>query len=113
MMMFSKTAVASFALVALAGVTAVMAADESRKGDRFVPRNDDFRASAERSASQGSSPECCPADINCDGIVNGGDLGLLIADWGQLGGPADINGDGLVNGADLGLLIAAWGDCTG
>ena len=112
-MMTKKSAVASIALVALTGVTAVMAANESRKGDRFVPRNDDFRASAQRAASQGSSPECCPADINCDGIVNGGDLGLLIADWGQLGGPADINGDGLVNGADLGLLIAAWGDCTG
>ena len=52
-MMISKTAVASFALVALAGVTAVMAADEARKGDRFVPRNDDFRASAQRAASQG------------------------------------------------------------
>ena len=25
----------------------------------------------------------------------------------------DINNDGNVNGADLGLLIAAWGECTG
>ena len=108
-MMISKTAVASFALVALAGVTAVMAADEARKGDRFVPRNDDFRASAQRAASQGSSPECCPADINCDGIINGGDLGLLIADWGPCTGcAADLNDDGVVSSADLGLLIAAW-----
>ncbi len=50
-----------------------------------------------------------PADLNDDGLVNGADLGLMLADWGSCGGcGADLNGDGLVNGADLGLLLADW-----
>lgn len=108
-----KNLLAPIALMTLAAATAVMAADEGRKGDRFVPRNDDFRASAQRAASSGSSPDCCPGDVNCDGIVNGADLGLMIAAWGTDDPAADITGDGLVNGADLGLLIAAWGPCSG
>ena len=58
-------------------------------------------------------PQCQPADLDCNGAVNGADLGLLIGHWGACppGGPCvgDINGDGQVNGADLGLLIGAWG----
>jgi hypothetical protein len=49
-----------------------------------------------------------PGDINNDGLVNGTDLGLFLAMWGNLGGPADFNGDGEVTGADLGILIANW-----
>ena len=109
----SKICVASCALVAVAAVSAVMAADGNRKGDRFVPRNDDFRASAQRAASQGSSPDCCPGDLNCDGLVNGADLGLMISAWGTNDPDADLNGSGLVDGGDLGLLIAAWGPCSG
>jgi hypothetical protein len=54
----------------------------------------------------------CPADLNGDGIVNGGDLGLLLAAWGTADEIADIDGSGDVNGADLGLLLAAWGACA-
>jgi hypothetical protein len=50
---------------------------------------------------------CAPADLNCDGVVDGADLGLLLAAWGT-SGPGDLNGDGTVDGADLGLLLAAW-----
>ena len=51
-----------------------------------------------------------PADLNGDGVVNGADVGLLLAEWGPCSGcPADLNGDGLVNGADFGLLLATWG----
>lgn len=50
-----------------------------------------------------------PGDLNGDGIVNGGDLGLLLGSWGPCRGcPADLNGDGLVNGADIGLLLGFW-----
>ena len=60
-----------------------------------------------------------PADINGDGVVNGLDLGILLANWsippgspgcgGASGGcPADLNGDGLVDGLDLGILLASW-----
>jgi hypothetical protein len=108
-----KTAsVFAILLFVLVSAVAASAADE-RRNDRFVPRNDDYRASGERAASQGSSPDCCPADLNCDGVVNGADLGILLGDWGQKGVPGDITGDGPVNGADLGILLGAWGPCTG
>jgi hypothetical protein len=51
-----------------------------------------------------------PGDLNGDGIVNGADMGLLLASWGACSGcDADLNGDGLVNGGDLGLLLSYWG----
>jgi enterochelin esterase-like enzyme len=53
-----------------------------------------------------------PADVNCSGMVDGADLGLVLGAWGPGHGPADINGDAVVDGADLGLLVAAWGSAT-
>lgn len=47
-------------------------------------------------------------DLNGDGAVNGADLGILLASWGQAGA-SDLNGDGTTNGADLGVLLANWG----
>lgn len=57
-------------------------------------------------------PKPCPADLNGDGVVDGGDLGVMLAAWGGRG-PADLTGDGVVDGADLGVLLAAWGACPG
>ncbi|MFM9180163.1 MAG: hypothetical protein ACKOV8_02745, partial [Phycisphaerales bacterium] len=54
------------------------------------------------------TPGCVAADLNCDGAVNGDDLGRLLAQWGTAGS-ADLNGDGTVNGDDLGRLLGAWG----
>ncbi len=49
-------------------------------------------------------------DLNCDGVVDGADLGVLLSAWGSvLGHAADLNGDGVVDGADLGLLLGNWG----
>lgn len=54
----------------------------------------------------------CPGDLNADGLINGADLGLMLAAWGSCKGcDADLNGDGEVDGADLGILLAAWGSC--
>jgi hypothetical protein len=70
-------------------------------------------------------PDCCEEGIPCSacyaydlnptGIVDGADLGALLAFWGPVSPAfprADINRDGNVNGADLGLLLANWGPCT-
>lgn len=70
-------------------------------------------------------PTCIPADLNCDGLVNGLDLALLLGDWGacppsppSFGGgrgaggegcPADFDASGFVNGLDLAILLGAWG----
>ena len=48
-------------------------------------------------------------DLNGDGVVDGGDLGLLLAGWGSRDPALDLDGDGNVGGGDLGLLLAAWG----
>lgn len=53
-------------------------------------------------------PTCGTGDLNCDGTVNGADLGALLGQWGGAGS-ADLNGDGIVNGADIGLLLGHWG----
>jgi len=47
-------------------------------------------------------------DINLDGRVDGGDLGLLLAAWGTATAAADIDQSGTVDGADLGVLLGAW-----
>jgi hypothetical protein len=53
---------------------------------------------------------CVDADLDCDGSVNGLDLGALLGAWGTCDGcPADLDGDGAVNGLDLGALLGAWG----
>lgn len=60
-----------------------------------------------------SGPPPCIGDFNGDGVVNGADLGELLAAWGPVpeGSPVDLNGDGVVDGADLGTVLAAWGNC--
>jgi hypothetical protein len=58
-----------------------------------------------------SGPRCdVTPDFNADGLVDGGDLGVLLANWGKTGTatPGDLNGDAMVDGADLGILLAAW-----
>jgi hypothetical protein len=54
-----------------------------------------------------------PADLNCDGVVDGADLLILLSNWGECAEPencpGDITGDGVVDGADLLALLSDWG----
>ena len=48
-----------------------------------------------------------PGDVNWDGIVNVGDLGIMAAHWCKTGArwaDGDVNGDGTVNVGDLGII---------
>ena len=58
---------------------------------------------------------CCVGDIYENHIVDGGDLGVLLSEWGIVTPTthSDLNRDGFVNGADLGMLLANWGPCGG
>lgn len=56
-------------------------------------------------------PPPCDADFNDDGVVNGADLGVLIAWFGSSGYPGDLDQNGTIDGADLGLFLGQWGDC--
>ena len=54
----------------------------------------------------------CPADLNNDGLVDGGDIGLLLGNWGCTGScQGDIDGNGVLDGADLGLILGSWSYC--
>lgn len=46
-------------------------------------------------------------DLDGDGRIDGIDLGLMIANWGNPG-RGDLDGDGSVSGTDLGQLLAGW-----
>jgi hypothetical protein len=48
-------------------------------------------------------------DANCDGLVNVGDLLVVIGNWGSANPAADINHDGRVDVSDLLMVIANWG----
>ncbi len=47
-------------------------------------------------------------DLNGDGVVNAGDLSILLAEWGSIGSTADLDADGVVGAGDLAILLAAW-----
>lgn len=52
------------------------------------------------------------ADLDGDGMVDGVDLGMLLAQWGACPRCAsDFNGDGLVNCVDEEYLVGNWGEC--
>jgi hypothetical protein len=58
------------------------------------------------------SLRACIGDLDCDNMVSGSDITLLIANWGPCAHcREDINADGLVDSADLLLLLNNWGDC--
>ena len=55
-----------------------------------------------------------PADLDADGDVDGIDLALLLAGWGNCpidsicGCPTDLDCSGNTDGIDLAMLLAAW-----
>ena len=58
----------------------------------------------------------CAADLTGNGIVDGADLGTVLAYWGPRSQDptsiaSDLSGDALIDGADLGVLLANWGPC--
>jgi hypothetical protein len=53
----------------------------------------------------------CVADLNLNKVVDGADLGIMLAVWGNQPSIGDLNQDGLTDGADLGIMLAAWGPC--
>ena len=80
-----------------------------------IPDADDGGGDQEPDGEVPSDDVPCPGDLNGDRKVNGGDLGLLLAMWGQCAPgapcPADLNGDNRVDGGDLGLMLGAFGSC--
>ncbi|MCH2162373.1 MAG: hypothetical protein MK085_10935, partial [Phycisphaerales bacterium] len=80
-----------------------------------IPDACDIADGTELDANDNGVPDTCDlllGDLNLDGCIDGGDLGLLIAFWGFTNPPiGDLNQDGFINGADLGLLLFYWAPC--
>jgi formylglycine-generating enzyme required for sulfatase activity len=58
----------------------------------------------------------CVGDVAVDARVDGGDLGVLLANWGPVTSTAlsracDFDSNSQIDGADLGALLANWGAC--
>lgn len=54
--------------------------------------------------------EPCLGDFNGDGVINAGDLSILLGDFGCTGDcVADLNGDGQVNTEDLLIFLTVFG----
>jgi len=53
-------------------------------------------------------PRCALGDLNCDGVVNGADLGILLGAWSGQATPADLDCNGIVDGSDLGVMLSNW-----
>lgn len=57
----------------------------------------------------------CSADVTGNGVVDGGDLGLLISAWGEVTNSTanlDFDLDGDIGCIDLAHLLAQWGTCS-
>lgn len=54
----------------------------------------------------------CIGDISGDGIVDAGDLNILLSAWGTSDEVADLDNDGTVGSSDLNILLSDW-DCQG
>ena len=53
--------------------------------------------------------ECLQADFDCDGRVEGEDLGILLRAFGTRNARVDLAGSGMVDASTLGLFFADWG----
>ena len=54
------------------------------------------------------SEEFLPADFNQDGSVDGLDLAVVLANWGQSNAGGDADGDGCTGAQDLAVVLASW-----
>ena len=79
-------------------------------GDR--PENSTTEAAIDEfvlTARYCAAAQPCPADLNGDGSVGGGDLSTLLGAWGTKA--VDLDGDGVCGGSDLAVMLGAWGAC--
>jgi formylglycine-generating enzyme required for sulfatase activity len=76
-------------------------------------RNATLGALAVLALAAPASAQSCAGDLNDDGVINGADLGQLVAAWGPCEScAADLNANGVVDGADLGVQLGNWGECV-
>lgn len=50
-----------------------------------------------------------PSDVNCDQVVDGQDLAIILGSWGDSTMGLDLDGDCSVGGGDLAMVLGSWG----
>lgn len=59
-----------------------------------------------------AGPSCAPTDLNCDGRTDGGDIAVVLLNWGQCpcgsGCEGDIDQNGYVDAGDIALISLDW-----
>ena len=75
---------------------------------RTTPTPSATSAGSVTAAVKVPSNPCRMGDLDCNGIVDGADLGTMLSNWGNPGA-TDLDGNGVTNGADLGIQLAQWG----
>ena len=53
----------------------------------------------------------CIGDVDCNNVVDGTDLTMILSAWGRPDSIFDLSGDGIVDGADLTYVLTSWGPC--
>jgi subtilisin-like proprotein convertase family protein len=55
----------------------------------------------------------CPGDLDQNGLVDAGDIGVMLLGFGDCGAecPADLDGNGIVDAGDIGTLLLGFGTC--
>ena len=59
-------------------------------------------------AMASAQAEVCTADIDGNGLVNAGDLGQVLSEWGNPCCGSDIDASGTVDAGDISALLAQW-----
>ena len=77
---------------------------------QIVPTSEESAAGILRLANQIAQ---CPSDLNVDGVVDAGDLAIILTRWGSQRGLADTDLSGVVDAGDLASMLAAWGSSCG
>lgn len=63
----------------------------------------------EATSPEGSLALGCDNDVDGNGMIDGNDLGAILAAWGSSSTSADVDGNGTVDAGDLATLFASWG----
>lgn len=48
-------------------------------------------------------------DLDQNGIIDSGDLAVVLSNYNQTNATGDVNSDGIVNAEDMAIILSAWG----
>jgi glucose/arabinose dehydrogenase len=91
-------------------VNQVVAFGEDANGEIYIADHGGQIYKIIPAAGDGTCVPPVVGDLDGNRVVNGADLGLMLAGWGTCGTPCpgDLDRNGVINGADLGQLLSNW-----